>query len=928
MKAAAEKLPAPTIKNDDGSQQLGIIEGLDLELAFRQEMELVAKSVGHMPAMEVNYWRSRYADWLDKKFDRKTQWEAKKAYERVWPMLWERISGIQEDTGKNGDAPVINNDTVFYGWKSGNKERSQLYIYDHGSGNWGVTENIAEATPFPNFETCIEHYFTKHAYPADWVNHPYNGKLQYFNGVGFPLETPTRKQHIINSLGSRWEFEEADNPENQKLFPFFIFNNFCTRQKRERPNDNDDWIAPDDTDYIQLPVLRCDYCGFPVSEPNGPGYYTGYIVWESAEVLKMACCKKYMPKGCIEYKYQVTGYREPIIFPDQFKESLPHQMVWMLCFDHSRKYTARGYKKIDLKTYQKEFAPYNEAGGSTFKDGWLYYDKKGIYWHSGSYLSPREIKTKAKVALTHAKVVPLINEILAAQPENSDITPPKEPVTAMASTAKAAGKSGKTPNTKPETETTDLPPAETPVPEQNAPELTPEEMPVLEDQALTIEGITLNRYPVFFKGWSGFIALLSPFEGYRIDTNGSTRATIELENYSCDGQWLCCMFHPLADDLRAEWIGPCGKPTVKREEAAKRKDLTEFLRTHEELTAEQWLKEVADKFQDVGVYNLVQHLFQQNPTNEAPENRVNENNQGLSPVHSNLSAFADQEAVSQSDWIAGMSKNLRGAPTTTKTADTPVPPHLPVPDLQLPTSNIQHRDWKRGFKVKGIDSYNGGKGAAGVYQKLINIIPPHDIYVAGCLGHDAIIRHKRPAAINIGIEMDQKIVELWQKMGLPWLELRNQSILDWLNSSQITRLSRNSFINLDPPYRKEDRKSTADLYLFEWKEDQHLEMLQLVNRLKCNVMISAYQNSVYDQYLKDWHVFEYEGRTRQGNVDEVAYCNYDYTKIKKLHDYHFLGEDYRERERITQRMKLMEGKLKKLPALERNALIAMINEKF
>ena len=53
-----------------------------------------------------------------------------------------------------------------------------------------------------------------------------------------------------------------------------------------------------------------------------------------------------------------------------------------------------------------------------------------------------------------------------------------------------------------------------------------------------------------------------------------------------------------------------------------------------------------------------------------------------------------------------------------------------------------------------MSSYPGGKAGSGVYQTLINQIPPHDVYVSATAGHDAVLRYKRPAARNIAIDLD------------------------------------------------------------------------------------------------------------------------------------------------------------------------------
>jgi DNA adenine methylase len=51
-------------------------------------------------------------------------------------------------------------------------------------------------------------------------------------------------------------------------------------------------------------------------------------------------------------------------------------------------------------------------------------------------------------------------------------------------------------------------------------------------------------------------------------------------------------------------------------------------------------------------------------------------------------------------------------------------------------------------------SYPGGKNGAGVYQTIINLIPPHPVYIEPFLGGGAILRLKHPAALNIGIDLD------------------------------------------------------------------------------------------------------------------------------------------------------------------------------
>src|SRR5688500_11067099 len=55
--------------------------------------------------------------------------------------------------------------------------------------------------------------------------------------------------------------------------------------------------------------------------------------------------------------------------------------------------------------------------------------------------------------------------------------------------------------------------------------------------------------------------------------------------------------------------------------------------------------------------------------------------------------------------------------------------------------------------------YRGGKAGAGVWQKLINLMPPHTTYIEPFLGHGAILLHKRPAHDNIGLDLDPQAVQ-------------------------------------------------------------------------------------------------------------------------------------------------------------------------
>ena len=53
--------------------------------------------------------------------------------------------------------------------------------------------------------------------------------------------------------------------------------------------------------------------------------------------------------------------------------------------------------------------------------------------------------------------------------------------------------------------------------------------------------------------------------------------------------------------------------------------------------------------------------------------------------------------------------------------------------------------------------YPGGKDAEGVYQRIINLMPPHRVYIEPFVGGGAILRRKRPAESSTVIDQDEGV---------------------------------------------------------------------------------------------------------------------------------------------------------------------------
>ena len=283
-------------------------------------------------------------------------------------------------------------------------------------------------------------------------------------------------------------------------------------------------------------------------------------------------------------------------------------------------------------------------------------------------------------------------------------------------------------------------------------------------------------------------------------------------------------------------------------------------------------------------------------------------------------------------------------------------------------------------------TYDGGKGA--MYHKIINRIPPHRVYIEPFLGGGAVMRKKRPAAVNIGLELDPAALRAtaWnvlREQGAPEREIMALSFepvaagivrndVD-IPSSKMTRAAgivRNDggrlgdvasdmtmlataswtgmewefrhgdalsflsaldcrgdeFVYLDPPYLRETRRNGKRIYRHEMSFDDHVRLLEIIRGLDCMVAISGYWSELYADMLRDWRAATWSARTRQGVAEEWLWMNYP--EPARLHDYRYLGADYRDRDRIKRKKARWVAKLRRMKPQERYALLAALEEAF
>lgn len=217
--------------------------------------------------------------------------------------------------------------------------------------------------------------------------------------------------------------------------------------------------------------------------------------------------------------------------------------------------------------------------------------------------------------------------------------------------------------------------------------------------------------------------------------------------------------------------------------------------------------------------------------------------------------------------------------------------------------------------------YPGGKGL--LFRQIINLLPEHDTYIETHLGGGAVLRHKKPAARqNIGIDIDADVVRRWKESCREGYDIRQADAYLFLKSYPFTG---DEVVYCDPPYLARTRRG-GRLYRYEYTDQDHIDLLRLLRQLPCRVLISGYPDPLYDSLLAGWNTRAFNAKTQAATATEKVWFNY--AAPEKLHDSRWLGNDFRERERIRRRLATLQRRVSGLHGVEREAFLAWVREAF
>ena len=214
-----------------------------------------------------------------------------------------------------------------------------------------------------------------------------------------------------------------------------------------------------------------------------------------------------------------------------------------------------------------------------------------------------------------------------------------------------------------------------------------------------------------------------------------------------------------------------------------------------------------------------------------------------------------------------------------------------------------------------MGGYFGSKATSGLCQAIIALMPPHDTYIESHLGGGAIMQRKPPAPRNIGIDLNERALAGFQ---CPYpVELVRAHAHRFL--AEFPYQGR-ELVYCDPPYLHATRSSDRR-YRFEYEEPDHLELLSLLKKLPCQVILSGYPSRLYDEHLAGWQSLQLQVMNQAGVRTEKLWFNFTPDRV---HWARYAGKNFTDRQRIKRKAENWGRRYRALPPGERLAVLSAL----
>ena len=194
-------------------------------------------------------------------------------------------------------------------------------------------------------------------------------------------------------------------------------------------------------------------------------------------------------------------------------------------------------------------------------------------------------------------------------------------------------------------------------------------------------------------------------------------------------------------------------------------------------------------------------------------------------------------------------------------------------------------------------------------------MPPHATYIETHLGGGAIMKRKVPALRNIGIDLNQRALTKFQ-CTYP-VELVHGCAHRFLADYDFRG---RELVYCDPPYLHETRSSDRR-YRFDYEAQDHRELLGLLRKLPCQVILSGYPSALYDEWLRGWQSLELQVMNQAGVRTEKVWFNFT---VDRVHWASYAGKNHTDRQRIKRKAENWGRRYRALPPGERQAVLAAL----
>lgn len=214
-----------------------------------------------------------------------------------------------------------------------------------------------------------------------------------------------------------------------------------------------------------------------------------------------------------------------------------------------------------------------------------------------------------------------------------------------------------------------------------------------------------------------------------------------------------------------------------------------------------------------------------------------------------------------------------------------------------------------------MGGYFGSKATSGLCQPIIALMPPHDTYIETHLGGGAIMKRKPPALRNIGIDLNPRALQRFQCTYPVQLihGCAHRFLADYNYQGR-------ELVYCDPPYLQHTRSSPRR-YRFDYQQADHLELLGLLSKLPCSVILSGYPSALYDEWLQGWQSLQLQVMNHAGVRTEKVWFNFT---PQRVHWVSYAGKNHTDRQRIKRKADSWGRRYRELPPAERQAVLAAL----